>query len=648
VMVASLSLTLILVSTISQAASVNGPESSTTSHESLTPMENLQRLKNSIVTVLENLQNSGGERFYNESDTISNNLTKFLKYFTEASAKDDKNSILKSFAITHTLNTLVKSLTSKSGNGDTGTQLLHSFLQQVPEGEDLPNTISDTLGLHRNFGKALFRIISAMKDVTNKSKKSGNMKDKSLSKKQKYSSDKLNSLDNEIDSNDIDIDSAENEEEYLDANSVFITAVKNIFAEEFGPLDFISFSTDGKEGKPSSLNETSSTVTRDGIWMMIKSTWQRILAYAESENALKNFMENTPVKIVDRIVSLGDDVNLASFLAKKLDPEFADFLSEKLNPYLGPLKDFDSFYNFTREYGLNGIVDHFSAERVGNTLSTMSRLISAYMQDAVSEDIISEYIDFISFNNSDLRSLYKAFVVNKMENNPDAESDGTSRFKRQALHDIVDSVNNPVKYNVYSAYETDVKETDEEEVNTGRDFARASGYGGSGGGGGGGCYGCGGMMQSMDPTVALGALALGTLLGLILARLLFGSRRNGKRDINDGSLSLWLSDMPDAVFPWNKGMERMKRNVNQTGQEENINVPASLRGDVWKSDPLVGEHFFDDVFEEDDIVNELNHVWGIYKNSSSPACVHSHVCHTLANSTAEDLTGKDSSMGLLM
>ncbi|KAK4309131.1 hypothetical protein Pmani_019236 [Petrolisthes manimaculis] len=427
----------------------------------------------------------------------------------------------------------------------------------------------------------------------------------------------------------------------------------NLLEGKLGNLDF-SFMVNATNlpTDMASLNSTYST-----IWMMVKSTWQRILSYVKEENSLETFMQLTPVRIIDNIISLGDDINLMNFLAKKLDQDFAEFLASEVNPYLGPLRDFESFYNFTKESGYNGVIDYFTSEKFTYTVNVISKLISAYLEDTVSDDLLNQYIQFIAFNNTELLNFYKS-VLNSQHNtvNSDSNTDNsTQRFKRDVLESIANSYVQDLRPDQIATG------TEEQNLNSRQlnarypmntmgsmatmgtmgmpnhlyDPSRDGGYGG--GGYGGGSY--------LDPYVVLGALALGTILGFLIFRALRGTR-NGRRDIGDGSLSLWDSDLPHQILPWGSSVDRMKRQVNDDTQS--FSLPSSLRGDVWSSDPLVTDNFLDDHLDEDDIAHHLNHLWRLYKDTNETACVHSHLCDVMANSTAHHLTGKDSSLPLIM
>ncbi|KAG7162979.1 hypothetical protein Hamer_G002012 [Homarus americanus] len=453
------------------------------------------------------------------------------------------------------MTTLLKSALRGVGGDmaeNVGSMLLPTILQQLPDADGLKTMITDGMGVHEDFLKPLLKLFDGMNKLDGASLRAF--------------ADGMDFIGgNSIMDGEGGVDGAVNDlNTETTINNQFLDLVKDVFGDELKGMTSLSLSktTEGSGDMTDSFGNLDVTPT--SVWMLVKSTWQRVLAYVEEENALSYFMQLTPVRIIDRVLSLGDDLNLMNFLAKKLDKDFAEFISEEVTPFLGPLKNFDSFYNFTKENGFSGVFDYFKSKNFGYTMTAMSRFISAYFDDTFSDDVADEYIAFISFNNPDLYNFYRSLLRSqKKTEGRKYDSSAGRRVKRE-------------------------------------DFAKAA--------------------------------------------------STFKRDIGDGSLSLWLSDLPDKVLPWGTSVERMKRdahNFNKTGEEE-FSLPDSLRGDVWSSDPLVGDNLLADELEEDDIADQLNHLWRVYKHSNQTTCVQSRLCDVIANSTAEQLTGKDSSMALLM
>nr|XP_053645927.1 uncharacterized protein LOC128697968 [Cherax quadricarinatus] len=583
----------------------------------------------------------------------------------------------------------------EAGSWESSASLLTRFLQQLMEAKELSTMIVDGLGVNDDFVKPLSRIVKAMSKLI--AKQSSESKNFGLFSSAMPRTDKSSIIQNTIEdySND-GSPPVVSQAVPSDINGEFLQLAKNIFEDEFGSLDSIVHSI----APDSSGILANFSANNTSFWMMMKSTWERVLAYVEEENSLSYFMQLTPVKIIDRIMSLGNDMNLINFLAKKLDPEFGLFLVTEIDPYLGPLRDFESFYNFTKDYGLNGVLDYFRSEKFTFTANTMYRLFQAYLENKISSDLVNQYIELISFNNVELYNFYKSVIQRQNESSSEAESSDTQqRFKRNVLDHIVSSFKfgglvpedslpqsdePPSETFIRKDYETeetsDYDAGDKSEVlweTLARDYRTeethdsnpeeksetktvsrngysypTSSYRSSGGYGGGGMmYGgsSAGYMSTLDPYVVLGALSLGILLGFLLYRLVNGTRR-GRSDIGDGSLSLWLSDIPNQVLPWGTSIERVRReaqNFNKTGEEE-FSLPESLRGDVWSTDPLVGHDFLEEDLAEDDIADHLNQLWRVFQETSSPACVHSHLCMKVTNSTTDHLTGRDSSMALLM
>ncbi|XP_042232336.1 uncharacterized protein LOC121873092 [Homarus americanus] len=582
------------------------------------------------------------------------------------------------------MTTLLKSALRGVGGDmaeNVGSMLLPTILQQLPDADGLKTMITDGMGVHEDFLKPLLKLFDGMNKLDGASLRAF--------------ADGMDFIGgNSIMDGEGGVDGAVNDlNTETTINNQFLDLVKDVFGDELKGMTSLSLSktTEGSGDMTDSFGNLDVTPT--SVWMLVKSTWQRVLAYVEEENALSYFMQLTPVRIIDRVLSLGDDLNLMNFLAKKLDKDFAEFISEEVTPFLGPLKNFDSFYNFTKENGFSGVFDYFKSKNFGYTMTAMSRFISAYFDDTFSDDVADEYIAFISFNNPDLYNFYRSLLRSqKKTEGRKYDSSAGRRVKREDFAKAASTF----KFNGYDFQPKD-------EAESGRELAaRDSGYGGGGhsdgggggyGGGGGGGYGGGGGgyggggggyggggggygssgyggggygssyggggggygsshgggTTMIDPAVVLSSVAIGALLGFLLFRLIRGTG-NGRRDIGDGSLSLWLSDLPDKVLPWGTSVERMKRdahNFNKTGEEE-FSLPDSLRGDVWSSDPLVGDNLLADELEEDDIADQLNHLWRVYKHSNQTTCVQSRLCDVIANSTAEQLTGKDSSMALLM
>ncbi|XP_045119395.1 uncharacterized protein LOC123509258 [Portunus trituberculatus] len=407
---------------------------------------------------------------------------------------------------------------------------------------------------------------------------------------------------------------------------------KGMFEQRFGNLSSIK----------ASANATQAA--RAGLWEVVRSTWARVLSYVEEQNSLESFLQRTPVRIIDRALSLGDDLNLASFLAKKLDPEFAAFLAARAEPLLGPLRDADSLANLTQVAGLGTALDYFTSERFANTVAAMSRFVSAYLEDSVSEDVVSQYIDFISFNNPELNHFYRS-VLNTTQDaaNTTQEAAAPQRRRRDVLRDIASIY----RYeNEAARHEPDQSPADTTDPSSRQmqhrygvsSLGAASalydpsrdGYGYGGGGGYGGGYGGYGMnMNTLDPYVVLGSLALGTILGFLLFRALRGTG-GGRRDIGDGSLSLWQSDQP-----FGGGNRALRAERAAPPGREGLALPASLRGDVWSSAPLVDDETSTGLpLDEDDVANHLNQLWRAHRGNDSSTCVRSRLCSQLTGSGA--------------
>ncbi|XP_053645911.2 keratin, type II cytoskeletal 2 epidermal-like [Cherax quadricarinatus] len=587
-------------------------------------------------------------------------------------------------AVVAAVKNVIKSISGGGPGGDAVGDVVSVvwpiFLQQLGGAEGLKNLISDSLGLHENFLKPVVKILDGFNKLAQSSFGSVSPGDNFLTGNQNGDSEKTSS--------NLSADNVNINEQILDL-------VKGVFEEELGELPLLSPTTALGFENASKLN-VGLEINTSNVWMLVKSTWQRVIAYVKDENALPYFMQLTPIKIIDRVLNLGDDLNLMNFLAKKLDRDFAEFIAEEVNPYLGPFKNFDSFYNFTKENGLSGILDYFRSKRFGDTITAMSRFVFAYFDDNFSDDIADQYISFISFNNTELYNFYRSLLRSQRT------SDEGGRVKREELEKTA----REYKFNGYDF------QPKKPESGSSRELSRDGGYGGGstggggyggtggggggyggggggyggggggyggggggyggggggygGGGGGGGGYGGGGYGSSygssgggysssggmmIDPSMILSSVAIGALLGFLLFRLTRGTRR-GRRDIGDGSLSLWLSDVPDRILPWGTSVERMRRdahNFNLTGGEE-FDLPESLRGDVWSSDPLVGDGLLEEKQKlgEDDIADQLNHLWRVYKHSNETTCVHDHLCSFMANTTADQLTGRESSIPLLM
>ncbi|KAK4309132.1 hypothetical protein Pmani_019237 [Petrolisthes manimaculis] len=529
------------------------------------------------------------------------------------------------------LNFIWQTLTNKDiSEGKLNPSLLLKLIKYLPDGDHLSSSLVDSLGLHQDILKVASKIINKIK------------------KMEVISSNISGSGGNFIENNNNNIEEENDESanvKIVDFNHQFLELIREVLTDEIKELPIFNFSETNRNSNHNSTEvstKQTTTTTSNNVWMLIKSTWQRILVYVKDENSLETFMQQTPVRIINNIISLGDDLNLINFLAKKLDKDLAELISQEINPYMGPFQCFDSFYNFTKDNGFNNIIDYFSSPNLAHTVSAMSRFISAYFDDTFSEDVADDYIAFISFNNTELYNFYKSLLRSQ-------KSGG--RVKREEFNKAASSY----KFNGYDFQPQQPNTEDARQIS--RDTAgygghsAASGYGGYSGGYGSGGYGSsygggGGYGGAVvDPAVVLSSVGIGALLGFLLFRIIRGTR-NGRRDIGDGSLSLWDSDLPHQILPWGSSVDRMKRQVNDDTQS--FSLPSSLRGDVWSSDPLVTDNFLDDHLDEDDIAYHLNHLWRLYKDTNETACVHSHLCDVMANSTAHHLTGKDSSLPLIM
>ncbi|KAK4309128.1 hypothetical protein Pmani_019233 [Petrolisthes manimaculis] len=672
-------------------------------------------LGNSIWQTLNSKDNSLGNSIWqtlnSKDNSLGNSIWQTLnsKGISEGEADTHDPSLL---------NFIWQTFNSKGiSEGKLNPSLLLKLIKYLPDGDHFSSSLVDSLGLHQDILKVASKIINKIK------------------KMEVISSNISGSGGNFIENNNNNIEEENDEStnvKIVDFNHQFLELIREVLTDEIKELPIFNFSETNRNSNHNSTEvstKQTTTTTSNNVWMLIKSTWQRILVYVKDENSLETFMQQTPVRIINNIISLGDDLNLINFLAKKLDKDLAELISQEINPYMGPFQCFDSFYNFTKDNGFNNIIDYFSSPNLAHTVSAMSRFISAYFDDTFSEDVADDYIAFISFNNTELYNFYKSLLRSQ-------KSGG--RVKREEFNKAASSYKfNGYDFQPQQPKEEATKKTDRDGggghsgggggggyggghsggyggghgdsyggghgdsyggghstgyggghggggggyggghgggggYGGGHSGGGGGGYGGGGGGyggghsggyggghssgyggghsssgyGGGGGYGGGhsGGMQ-VDPAVILSSIALGALLGFLLFRLIRGTG-NGRRDIGDGSLSLWDSDLPHQILPWGSSVDRMKRQVNDDTQS--FSLPSSLRGDVWSSDPLVTDNFLDDHLDEDDIAHHLNHLWRLYKDTNETACVHSHLCDVMANSTAHHLTGKDSSLPLIM
>ncbi|XP_068231903.1 uncharacterized protein [Palaemon carinicauda] len=572
-------------------------------------------------------------------------------------------------------NVLVTATKKNLNNSDIGFKkesLQSTLWQNLEENTDwnlgsvmlsvLQNTLSDTkrvkelvtdrLGLHEDFVKPLMKLRLEL--------------DKLKSSPDRKGSEDDNVKDNV--GNDFHSPGLQNDDttEPTDVNWQILNAMKNVFAGELANLSSIPMPKELQLNLGSSMDHNLTTAS---AWMIVKSTWQRILAYVKEEHSIQRFMQLTPVKIIDRLLSIGDDISIAGFLAQKLHPDFAIFLSDSISPHLGPFKDFDTFYNYAKQYRLDEIIDYLTSPKLANNMNALSKFISAYFDDTFSDEVVDQYITFISLNNTDLYNFYKSIVNNQKTKH--AKINKTGRQKREEINKAINSF----KYDGYDFVSKKYKPGSENIAE------RDSGYGGSGhgdgyggghsgghsggyggghsgghsggyGGYGGGYGGHGGQSSTTtDPAVLLSSVALGALLGFLLFRLINGSRFFGKRDINDGSLSLLLSDQPEAHVPWGTNAERMKRDVSNNGsrtEEDMFEMPASIRGEVWSNDPFLGVDTEFEEFDGDDMADHLNHLWMVYNETKEAGCVQSHLCDVVVRRTADYLTGKESSIAILL
>ncbi|XP_064099474.1 keratin, type II cytoskeletal 2 epidermal-like [Macrobrachium nipponense] len=552
-------------------------------------------------------------------------------------------------------NNLLQNLATNT-DWNVGSVMLSVLQNALSDTKRVKSLVTDGLGLHEDFAKPLMKLHLELDKLKSSSVAKGPEEEDTV---QGNTGENVHSH----------YDLSDKKDEDTDMNWQILNAMKNVFAGEFANLSSIPLPSDLQLNFGSSNDHN---LTAASAWMIVRSTWQRILAYVKEEHSIQRFMQITPIKIIDRILSIGDDISLAGFLAQKLHPDFALFLSEGISPHLGPFKDFNSFYDHAKEYGLDGIIDYLTSPKLASNMNALSKFISAYFDDTFSDDVVDQYITFISLNNTELYNFYKSIVNHQKAKHP--VDTKTGRQKREDINKAINSFK-------YDGYDFELK-----KYKSGSDSIaeRDSGYGGSGhgdgygGGGGGGHsggyggghsggyggghsgdYGGGGggygggygshSSTTTDPAVLLSSVALGALLGFLLFRLINGSRYFGKRDINDGSLSLLLSDQPEAQVPWGTNAERMKRDVSHNGshtEEDMFEIPAYTRGEVWSTDPFLGSDT--EGLDGDDMADHLNHLWMVYNETKEAGCVQSHLCDVVAKGTAEYLTGKESSIAILL
>ncbi|XP_045118995.1 LOW QUALITY PROTEIN: uncharacterized protein LOC123508975 [Portunus trituberculatus] len=516
--------------------------------------------------------------------------------------------------------TVASLLRGMSDDGSVMARLRSSLLPAVIRKLPDPKGVAASLGLHEDFLKPVRRILEGMKDLQESPKE-----------------------DDEASQNAID----------AGVNDKFLGVVRDALREELGGLQVLSSlgSSAGQEsavGLPEALNQTSASV-----WMLIKTTWARVLSYVKEEHALESFLQLTPVRILDRAISLGDDLSLMSFLAKKLDKDFAEHISRTVTPHLGPLSDIDSLYNFTRQQGAGGLLDYLSSPRLRSTVAAMARFVNAYFDDSFDDRVADDYISFISFNNPELREFYRSLLQGGGEQ---AGREKRDEFNRRTA---------AYKFNGYDFQADPAAETSRQLHRDGGGHSggydgggHSDGYGGGGhsggygggdsyggghsGGYGGGGYGSshggsgygggggyGGHSSMMIPAVVLSSVALGALLGFLLFRLIRGTAR-GRRDIGDGSLSLWQSDQPFGGGDAARAVRAMRSARAAPEGSEGLALDPALRGDVWSSAPLVdGETSTGLPLDEDDVANHLNQLWRAHRGSNSSTCVKSHLCSQL-------------------
>ncbi|MPC61347.1 hypothetical protein E2C01_055417 [Portunus trituberculatus] len=438
--------------------------------------------------------------------------------------------------------TVASLLRGMSDDGSVMARLRSSLLPAVIRKLPDPKGVAASLGLHEDFLKPVRRILEGMKDLQESPKE-----------------------DDEASQNAID----------AGVNDKFLGVVRDALREELGGLQVLSSlgSSAGQEsavGLPEALNQTSASV-----WMLIKTTWARVLSYVKEEHALESFLQLTPVRILDRAISLGDDLSLMSFLAKKLDKDFAEHISSTVTPHLGPLSDIDSLYNFTRQQGAGGLLDYLSSPRLRSTVAAMARFVNAYFDDSFDDRVADDYISFISFNNPELRDFYRSLLQGGGEQAGRGGREKRDEFNRRTA---------AYKFNGYDFQADPAAETSRQ--------LHRDGGGHSGG-------------------------------------LIRGTAR-GRRDIGDGSLSLWQSDQPFGGGDAARAVRAMRSARAAPEGSEGLALDPALRGDVWSSAPLVdGETSTGLPLDEDDVANHLNQLWRAHRGSNSSTCVKSHLCSQL-------------------
>ncbi|KAL7632504.1 UNVERIFIED_CONTAM: hypothetical protein RMT77_017167 [Armadillidium vulgare] len=281
------------------------------------------------------------------------------------------------------------------------------------------------------------------------------------------------------------------------------------------------------------------------------NSWIRIKSIIENMKSLfkKTYGEDTNEKneileMIDKMIIIGDKINLVKNIEDSFDKDLLNFLYEKWS----------------------NIQD--SVLKSNPLLKTMLTLDGKVLLLSIARGLVRQFGK--AFHQQALVHLNEQeFIINTMR---------SSGFQDSEIYDVFKLLDLPTKLLLQTTQNITKSETVE-----GRGFFKFGGMFGHGGGHG-NTGGYGSMMKS-DPLILLAGLAFATFAAYLCYRLLSSTPPVEKRGFDGSSLSLYLSDIPvmmTNLHTWIEGSEQRYEAPEDLPETSIDNFIASINN-LWRS-----------------------------------------------------------------